>query len=141
MDDLYTARAAIRQPAPAGCWVAVHRRLAGVDNDYTALAAIWQPAPACCCIMGRRAGVRIFCIWLYFFIFCAYRHVLRSSQPVYWFWYYFMIYRGIGLFLQKILPKFVPRKVEEVDALLNCRLRVYVLHSCHILHILHILIF
>ncbi len=48
-DDLYTARAAMRQPASASCWVADHR-LAGVDDDYTALAAIRprQPLPACC---------------------------------------------------------------------------------------------
>ncbi len=66
--------------------------------------------------------------YIYLLIFRAYRHVLRSSQPVYGFWYYFMIHRGIGLSLQKILPKFIPRNDEEVDALLNCKLRVYVLH-------------
>ena len=32
VDDLYTARAAIRQPAPAGCGVVAHRRLADVDD-------------------------------------------------------------------------------------------------------------
>ncbi len=67
MDDDYTARAAIRQPAPAGfpasCWVVAHRRLAGVDDDYTARAAIRQPAPAgfpaCCGVVAHRrlAGV------------------------------------------------------------------------------------
>ena len=48
MDDLYTARAAIQQPAPAGCGVVAHRKLAGVDDLYTARAAIRQPAPAGC---------------------------------------------------------------------------------------------
>ena len=41
VDDLCTALAVIRQPAPAGCRVVAHRRLAGVDDDdYTARAAI-----------------------------------------------------------------------------------------------------
>ena len=39
-NNLYTAAAAIWQPAPAGCGVVAHRRLAGVDDDYTARAAI-----------------------------------------------------------------------------------------------------
>ncbi len=54
MDDFYTLRAAIRQPAPAGCWVAAHRRLAGVDDLYTARAAILQPAPAGCGVVAHR---------------------------------------------------------------------------------------
>ena len=54
MDDDYTARAAIRQPAPAGCWVAAHSRLAGVDDDYTARAAIRQPTPAGCWVAAHR---------------------------------------------------------------------------------------
>ncbi len=41
----------------------------------------------------------------------------------------------------KILPKFVPRNDDEVDALLNCKLRVYDLHISHILQILQILTF
>ena len=59
MDDDYTARAAIRQPAPAGCGVVAHRRLAGVDDDYTARAAIRQSAPAGCGVVVHRrlAGV------------------------------------------------------------------------------------
>jgi len=59
VDDLCTARAAIRQPAPAGCGVVAHRRLAGVDDDYTARAAIRQPAPAGCWVVVHRrlAGV------------------------------------------------------------------------------------
>ncbi len=51
MDDLYTARAAIRQPAPACCGLAAHGRLAGVDDLFTALAAIRQPASAGCCVV------------------------------------------------------------------------------------------
>ena len=49
-----TARAAIRQPAPAGCEVVAHRKLAGVDDDYTARAAIRQPAPAGCGVVAHR---------------------------------------------------------------------------------------
>ncbi len=37
VDDLYTARAAIRQLVPAGCRLVVHRKLASVDDLYTAL--------------------------------------------------------------------------------------------------------
>ena len=50
-----------------------------------------------------------------------------------------MIHRAIGIHLQKILPELVPRTDAEVDALLDCKLRVYVLHILHIVHILHIL--
>ncbi len=76
VDDLYTARAAIRQPAPAGWWrhrgsllawtvttstlhglpsgsrlrpgcgLVAHKKLAGLDDLYTAWAAIRQPAQA-----------------------------------------------------------------------------------------------
>jgi hypothetical protein len=41
---------------------------------------------------------------------------------------YFMIHRAIGIHLQKILPKFVPKTDAEVDALLDCKLSVYVVH-------------
>lgn len=46
-----------------------------------------------------------------------------------------MIHRAIGIHLQKILPKLVPKTDAEVDALLDCKLRVYVVHTLHILHI------
>jgi len=46
-----------------------------------------------------------------------------------------MIHRAIGIHLQKILPKLVPKTDAEVDALLDCKLRVYVVHIWHILHI------
>ena len=59
MDYFYTARAAILQPAPASCWMVVHRCFAGVDYLYTALAAILQPALAGCWVTAhsRLAGV------------------------------------------------------------------------------------
>ena len=50
-----------------------------------------------------------------------------------------MIHRAIGIHLQKILPKLVPKTDAEVDALLDCKLRVYVVHILHILHIWYIL--
>jgi hypothetical protein len=46
-----------------------------------------------------------------------------------------MIHRAIGIHLQKILPKLVPNTDAEVDELLDCKLRVYVVHILHILHI------
>ncbi len=46
MDYLYTAWAAILQPAPAGCRGVAHRKLAGADDLYTARAANQQQAPA-----------------------------------------------------------------------------------------------
>ena len=52
------------------------------------------------------------------------RHAFRTSQPIYGFWYYYMIHNAIGIELQKILPKFVPRNAKEVDALLDCKIRV-----------------
>jgi hypothetical protein len=64
------------------------------------------------------------------FICFACRHCLRPTQPVYGFWYYFMIHRGIGVTLQKLMPKLVPRNDKDVDALLDCKLRVYVLIFC-----------
>ncbi len=73
----------------------------------------------------------IFCIFINgFFVVC--RYVLRRSQPVYGFWNYFIIHRAIGIHLQKILPRFVPKTDSEVDALLDCKLSVYVLHVLHI---------
>ena len=41
-----------------------------------------------------------------------------------------MIHGSIGYILQKILPKLVPRNDKDVDELLNCKLRVYVLIFC-----------
>ena len=55
---LYTAAAAIRQPAPAGCGVVAHRRLAGVGDNYTARAAIRQQAPACCGQQGPKLQIK-----------------------------------------------------------------------------------
>ncbi len=73
----------------------------------------------------------IFCIFINgFFVVC--RYFLRRSQPVYGFWYYFIIHSAIGIHLQKILPRFVPKTDSEVDALLDCTLHVHVLHILHI---------
>jgi hypothetical protein len=59
VDDLYTARAADLQPAPAGCWVVAHRKPADVDDLYTARAADRQPAPAGC----RKVAHRDLRVW------------------------------------------------------------------------------
>ena len=72
----------------------------------------------------------IFCIFCIFYIFDLFdilfvsRHTIRASQPVFGFWYYFMIHRAIGVSLQRILPKFLPRSDADVDELLSCKLRV-----------------
>ena len=58
-DDDYTALAAILRLAPAGCWVVVHRRLAGVNDDYTVRAAIRQPALTGCRLAAHRRLVGV----------------------------------------------------------------------------------
>jgi hypothetical protein len=67
VDDLYTARAANRQLAPAGCGGITHRKLASVDDQclYTARAAIQQPALAGFGGMTQRklAGVDDQCLY------------------------------------------------------------------------------
>ena len=49
-----------------------------------------------------------------------------------------MIHHGIGLSLQKILPRFISRSDAEVDVLLDCKLRVYDLHIVYVLHVVYI---
>jgi hypothetical protein len=66
----------------------------------------------------------IFYIFYIFDIFTFSRHTIRASQPVFGFWYYFMIHRAIGVSLQRILPKFLPRTEADIDELLSCKLRV-----------------
>jgi hypothetical protein len=44
-EDLYTAWAAKRQPAPAGCRVVAHRKLAGADDLDTARATFTLHRP------------------------------------------------------------------------------------------------
>ena len=62
-DDLYTAWAANRQPAPVGCGGVAYRKLAGLYNLYTARAANRQPAQAGCGVVAHRklAGVDDLC--------------------------------------------------------------------------------
>ena len=61
IDDLYTARAANRQPVPASCGGMAHKKLDGVDGLYTARAAIRQPAQAGRGVVAHRklAGVDV----------------------------------------------------------------------------------
>jgi hypothetical protein len=85
----------------------------------------------------------IFCIFCVFCIFCILMISLlcadtfcagRSQSTD------LLFHDSSCIHLQKILPRFVPRTDAEVDVLLGCKLRVYVLHILHILYILHILI-
>ncbi len=54
VDDLYTARSADRQLAPAGCWGGGAEENADVDDVYTARAANWQRALAGCGVAAHR---------------------------------------------------------------------------------------
>ncbi len=55
----------------------------------------------------------------------VYRYILRTSQPVYGVWYYFMLHRGISTSLQRVLPKYIPRTEADVDELLGCKVFRY----------------
>jgi hypothetical protein len=81
------------------------------------------------CVEKERTGT----YWAYFtyYVYYAYwriifrfRYILRKDQPVYGFWYYFMIHRGISTSLQRVLPKYIPRTEADVDELLGCKVRM-----------------
>ena len=62
-------------------------------------------------------------------MFCV-QTLFASYAAGLWVLVLFMIHRGIGSTLQKIMPKLVPRNDKDVDALLNCKLHVNVLIFC-----------
>ncbi len=106
------------------CTVGHLRRVNGALPDFADVekaANFFAPTPT---------PMYIFCIFYIFYIFDISnknknsRHTIRASQPVFGFWYYFMIHRAIGVSLQRILPKFLPRSDADIDELLSCKLRV-----------------
>ena len=63
-------------------------------------------------------------IWLLTFY---YRYSLRTSSPIYGWWYFVMLYECVGKTLGQVLPKFPPSTDDEVESLLAINIRVYVL--------------
>ena len=60
-----------------------------------------------------------------FFLLTFYnRYSLRASTPIYGWWYYYMIYEGVGKCIGQFLPKFPPNTDEEVDQLMELKVRV-----------------
>ena len=55
--------------------------------------------------------------------FCC-RYALRPSTPVYGWWYYFMIFHAAGKVLGQVIPKFPPTSDDDVEFLLNLKVRV-----------------
>jgi hypothetical protein len=55
------------------------------------------------------------------------RYSLKTSSPIYGWWYFVMLYECVGKTLGQVLPKFPPTTDKEVDSLLAIKLRVYVL--------------
>ena len=52
------------------------------------------------------------------------RYAKRPSWPVYGWWYYFMLYGGVGKSLGQLIPKFPPTSDEDIDALLAMKVRM-----------------
>ena len=47
-----------------------------------------------------------------------------DSQPLYGWWFYYMIHKAAADTLLKIHPKLVPKSISEVEELLKCEVRV-----------------
>jgi hypothetical protein len=52
------------------------------------------------------------------------RYSLKTSTPIYGWWYFVMLYEGVGKTLGQVLPKFPPTTDKEVDSLLATNIRV-----------------
>jgi hypothetical protein len=76
----------------------------------------------------------IFCILLIFYVVQIHFALVAACLWILVL-YHDSSERAIGIHLQNILPKLVPKTDAEVDELLDCKLRVYVVHILHILHI------
>ena len=52
------------------------------------------------------------------------RYFLCSNHPYYGWWFYFMVNKAAAAKLQMFAPQFVPKNAAQVDALLECTIRV-----------------
>jgi hypothetical protein len=52
------------------------------------------------------------------------RYFIRSNQPYYGWWFYFLVNKAAAGKLSTISPALVPKNAEEVDALLTTTIRV-----------------
>ena len=55
------------------------------------------------------------------------RYSLKTSSPIYGWWYFVMLYECVGKTLGQVLLKFSPSTDNEVESLLAINIRVYVL--------------
>ena len=60
-------------------------------------------------------------IWLLAFY---HRYSLRTSTPVYGWWYFVMLFECVGKILGQVLPKFPQTTDDEVNALMDTQIRV-----------------
>ena len=68
---------------------------------------------------------------------CGGRYFVRKDQPIYGWWFYYMMSK-IGPIFSSIHPKLAVRSAATVDELLACEVRTYVCIFSLFLHILHI---
>ena len=54
------------------------------------------------------------------------RYFIRSAQPIYGFWFYYMWENVVGPSLEDINPKLNPKTASEVDKLLATEIGMYV---------------
>ena len=54
----------------------------------------------------------------------SFRYALRPSNPIYGWWYFFMLFEAVPVQLGKVLPKFPPVTDQDVDNLLDLKMRM-----------------
>ena len=59
-------------------------------------------------------------------VYDVFRYFLRSAQPIYGFWFYYMWENVVGPALEDINPKLNPKTASEVDELLATEIGMYV---------------
>ena len=74
----------------------------------------------------RRAQVRASCCATLIIMPLTFscRFALRPSSPVYGWWYYYMIFQAVGKTLGQVIPRFPPSSDDDVDFLLDMKVRV-----------------
>ena len=50
------------------------------------------------------------------------RYSLRPSNPIYGWWYFFMLFEAVPVQLGKVLPEFPPANEKDVDDLMDLRM-------------------